>query len=165
MSDYSDLPELDFDDYLRRAIAICVEAVGGEGEPSWFYTSENTPYFMARVANLVWTDDGQDVDQWDFDIIVRHIVENRTARIPGEVETAFYRDMQIVAATLLRRDLLQSGEGDYAEPPDWLESALLTSSLGLAVFAGPVDGVTGGQTGTEYTIHCIARTTKYLDYE
>lgn len=153
---------LDFDDYMRRAIAICIEAAGGEGEPSWFYTSESPPYYMARIANLTWEDDSQDVNVCEFDIIVRHIVDNRTAGIPGEVEARLYLQIQQIAATLKRRTLLQSPE--YADAPDWLESAYLTASTGLAIFTAPVDGVTGGQTGAEYTIHCICRTDTYQDY-
>lgn len=162
MSDLQNSPEIDFNDLLVRAVAICVETVGGEGVPYWFYSQEAFPFFVARIANIEWdteAEDPEDIDGYEFDVIIRHVTGNRTEGIPGEAERKLNTQAPLVIAALLSRTLLQSET--YPNPPDWLESATLQPTPGMTIADASAIGGAGLQICIDYTLHCLARFDNY----
>jgi hypothetical protein len=157
--------QLDFHALITAAIAVCQEAVSGsESDVRADASNEATPYFYGRIAPGTFDKpDSDEIDQYEFDLVIVHVSGNRTEGIPGEGDEILYDDMAAVIEALLSRDLLQ-----YATSPtalDWLQEADLTACAGYAVLDGKSIGAAGDQIGTTYTIHCIARLDNVLDYE
>lgn len=158
--------ELDFNPLLVRAVAIPVEAVGGEGKPYWFHAQESFPFFITRTVNFTFNaeeGDEEELDHYEFDIIVRHVSGNRTEGIPGEAEQKLNEQMPKVIAAFLSRTLLQHEEDEDA--PDWLESAYLTDVSGLKVADASGLGGSVNQIVCDYTIHCICRVDNLQEWE
>lgn len=158
----------DFNALLERVIAVCLEAVGGEGKPFWLYSQEAFPFFVARVLPITFAadpEDAEDIDGYEFTLAVRHITGNRTEGLAsqGEPETKLYEQMPLVIEALLSRDLMQSFENDDAM--QWLEDAQLTSCSGLSVYDAAGIGGVGLQIGTEYILTCVARLFNEQTYE
>lgn len=160
-------PVVDFQGIIDRGVAVCVEAVSGsEGRGYWFHSQETTPFFIGRIGNLTIGKDGDEVDVYAFDLVIRHVTGNRTEGIQGEAEAKLYAQMPIVLAALVSRDLLQSAA--YPTALDWLERIgedTDITCLGLSVFDAKGIGGVSDQIGTEYTLPYIARTQNEQDYE
>lgn len=161
------MSQLDFNALLVRAVAVPTQALSlpeTEGKPFWFYSQEASPFFVARIANLTWDEEeSEEIDAYEFDVIVRGVFGNRTEGSPGESEERLYTSLPLILEAYLSRDLLQSAL--YPAPLDWLENAEVQPTPGMIVVDAAGIGGVGQQLAVDITIRCTARLDNTQTYE
>lgn len=156
-------PLIDFDELLKRAIAICTEITPkADGVPYWMHTQGIYPFFIAKVEPVRFDEDSEEVDEYQFDIRIRHISGNRTGGYKGEAERRLNQQVPPILRAFRSRTLLQSSA--YPEEPDWLEEAILIEGGGVSVFDASALGGDAMQLGCDYILRVRVRMKNEQEY-
>jgi len=148
--------DVDFNDLLARVIAVALETIAdSEGKPYWMHSQEAFPFFIARIEQMRHAMDGDELDQPEFRIRLRHITGNRTAGYAGEAEQRLYEQAPLMIGALVSCGFLQSAA--YPEAPDHLEEVELESGGEVQVFDASAVGGDALQIGTDYVLRCSMR--------
>lgn len=152
----SDWDDIDFNELLARVIAIATETIeNSEGKPYWLYSQEAHPFFIAKIERPALGVDGEELDQLEFRIRLRHITGNRTEGYVGEAEQKLYEQSPKMMGALLTCGILQSEA--YPEAADWIDDPILESGGDVMVFDASGIGGAGMQVGTDWVLLCTLR--------
>lgn len=151
---------IDANELVARACAIekagmlaLTTPVTCDAVPRFFHTQEAFPYWTHRLGPVTGEtdgEDGEDFENYAYELIARLVIGHITSGYKGENETNLYTYIPHMMTYFNARELLQSAA--YPLGQDYLIRARVTGVRGYTEFKNSSTPVM--QVGTEFTVRC-----------
>ncbi len=149
----------DIKDAMQRCCAIEIAALAAmlptqaaDAVPYFFHTQESFPYFTHRLGTTDYTENSEELEVREREIIIRLVVAHLTEGFKGAPEERLFDYIDVLETAFSTQDARQlTAASPYTDVPDYLypTDTRFSSSAGLRVFENT--GFPVRQVGTEFT--------------